>query len=114
MRVGREGMVVQLAVSLIVHEPQLSVLAIWWQGNVVKCLIRGLVPGSDLHDPASVLAGRDVTSQLPGKPNHLLDLLDRTHTLALLAPDSGFDADANVQAQSDRDVAQRQHRSHPG
>jgi hypothetical protein len=106
-------MLMELAIGLVDQKSLFAALTVWRQTEIEERLIRGLIPGSDLHDSLCVLSCRNLTSQFLRQADHLFYLLYSPHALTLFPPDVVFDADSNVQPERDRDVAQRQNCTHP-
>src|SRR6185437_4239678 len=114
MRIGGLNMAAPLAVSFVDEETSLSGLPVWWETEVEQGLVGVFVPGPDLHQSACVLAGGHSPPELLGNADHLLDLPDRTHALALLSPNVVLDPDPDVLAEGDGNHRERQHGPHPG
>src|SRR5262245_34103420 len=67
----------------VADEALLAAFAVRRQTEVEEGLLHGVVPNTDLQDPACLFGGRNLAPQLLGHPHLLLDHLDRRELLPL-------------------------------
>src|SRR5258707_11812820 len=90
-----------LSVGLKDSEALPSSLAVGRHTEVLKRLLRAVVPDTDLHDLARLCRSRYLAAESLAVLYGRLDLLHRRHALTIAAPEIVLNADTHMLAQND-------------
>src|SRR5262247_3124205 len=100
VRSGRLCLLDLSAGCSVTDEALLAAFAVRRQTEVEEGLFDGVVPDTDLQDPACLFGGRDLAPKFLGHPHVLLDHLDRRQLLPLgRVPEVLLDASPGVLAE---------------